>query len=37
MNSYTHKSQVTPSKWSLCFIAQPALGAREGDNTEGVE
>lgn len=37
MTQYSHKSTVAPSAWSLCFIAQPTLGAREGDNKKGVE
>ncbi len=38
MTSYLHNSKAAnTSKWSRCFIAQPTLGAVEGDNTEGVE
>jgi len=29
MNSVAHKSQNLNSYWSLCFIAQPTLGANE--------
>lgn len=37
MTSYSHKSLNTSnSKWGRCFIAQPTLGAAEGDNKEGV-
>ena len=37
MNSYSHKSpNMQSSKWGRCFIAQPTLGAAEGDTREGV-
>jgi hypothetical protein len=36
MNSVAHKSQNSNSYWSLCFIAQPTLGANEGRDTKGV-
>jgi hypothetical protein len=36
MNSYSHKSLKLTSKWSLRFIAQPTLGANEGDTMKGV-
>ena len=37
MNSTSNKSYTnTSSKWGRCFIAQPTLGANEGDTKEGV-
>ncbi len=37
MNSYSHKlPNTTSSKWERCFIAQPTLGAFEGDTRKGV-
>jgi hypothetical protein len=37
MNSVAHKSQNLNSYWSLCFIAQPTLGANEvRDTMKGV-
>jgi hypothetical protein len=37
MTPYQLNSKANTSKWSRCFIAQPTLGAVEGDNREGVE
>lgn len=37
MKTYSHKSPNTSnSNWGRCFIAQPTLGAAEGDYKEGV-
>ncbi len=37
MNSTSHlQYSNTSSNWGICFIAQPSIGAAEGDTKEGV-